>query len=139
MPDGSTEYVGWLCVEADRVVFEIVREVPITTAKPKTTAEGTLQLEHEMLASCEPGSLRVVGAMAVGACAMVTASVSLTPGGATVRAIAAVPRGMALPSAVRVRVEGQRLGHHEQWPRFTQEQCVSNDTFWGAAREIDLA
>lgn len=101
------EWVAWTCVEADRAVFRIVRDIKRGEAP---------QIPAEMLGSCEPGSLQVVSAMPVGGLAVISADV--VDQARVVWTLAELP-GINPPHSVRVAIEGTRLGMPEIWPRTT--------------------
>lgn len=102
--------------------------------------KGSVAIEREMLLSCEPGSLRVVSVLPLGRPALATASVAFLPGQkAKVECIAKALNGRKNPHGCRVRIEGVRLGHPEQWPRFSEDQAHANDEFWGLAHGINVA
>lgn len=132
---GSPEWIAWYCIERDEVTFEICRDVPLTCG-----LRGRLKLPAELVESCEPGSLRVAGAMAVGACGCATASVAAVKRAGKVEwqveACCIGAKGLKRPHAVRVRIEGVRKGHTMRWERFTEREADANAAFWGLAREV---
>ncbi len=117
------EWVAWTCVEADRAIFRIVRDIP---------RGESLQIPAEMLGSCEPGSLQVVSAMPVGGLAVISAEV--VDQARVSWTLAELP-GIEPPTSVRVAMEGTRLGMPEIWPRTTKAAAEANRLFWESAHE----
>jgi hypothetical protein len=129
--DGVRQWIGWYCVERPETVFEQVLAVPLRRGR------AVLAIEPEMIASCEPGSLRAVSASAVGVPGCLAATVQANDAGGYELVVTA-HRFAGLPTVreALVRVEGIRRGHTERWPRFSEQQALTNDEFWALARDF---
>jgi hypothetical protein len=90
-----------------------------------------------MVESCEPNSLRAVSASAVGVPGCVVGTIQADAAGDYELVVTAHRfAGLPLVREALVRVEGIRRGHTERWPRFSEQQALSNDEFWALARDF---
>lgn len=145
MPVGET-YVGWACLESDNSMLEIVRRVvlPKKAWKPMGRGhwqcEAHIELEPEMVLSCEYDSIQVIEAQAeVVPCLTTGEVIPDFVDSLWLHAFAVVPRHSRKPPAMLLRVRGVRRGCDAQWPRYSEGEAARNELFYGTATLLSPA